>query len=58
MNSKEMVGITLLIAGSVMIFLVTSMGSGLVTNVLAGAATLALAGGALAFGTSEDGRPV
>ena len=59
MNSKELLGIGLLLAGSALIFAVTSLDTGLVANALAAAATLALAGGALAFGTGgEDGRPV
>ena len=58
MNSSETVGVGLIVLGTVMIFLVTSMAGGLLTNLLAAAATLALAAGALAFGTSEDGRPV
>lgn len=58
MNSKELLGIALLLIGSVVIFAITSMAGSLVGNVLAGIATVALAAGALMYGTAEDGRPV
>ncbi|WP_227355467.1 hypothetical protein [Haladaptatus salinisoli] len=58
MNSKELLGIVLLIVGTVLIIGVSTMTGSLVTNVLAGLSTLALAGGALMYGTAEDGRPV
>ncbi|WP_266075412.1 hypothetical protein [Haladaptatus caseinilyticus] len=58
MNTKELLGIALLLAGSVLIFAITSMAGSLVGNALAGLATVALAAGALMYGTAEDGRPV
>jgi len=59
MNSKELLGIGLLLAGSALIFAVAALDGGLLLNALGGVATLALAGGALAYGTEgEDGRPV
>jgi hypothetical protein len=58
MNTKELLGIALLIVGSVMIFGVISMIGTFVGNALAGIATVALAAGALMYGTAESGRPV
>ncbi len=58
MNTKEMLGIALLVIGCVMIFGVISMIGTFIGNALAGLATIALAAGALMYGTGEDGRPV
>ncbi|EFW91885.1 hypothetical protein ZOD2009_10420 [Haladaptatus paucihalophilus DX253] len=58
MNTKELLGIALLIVGSVLIFGVISMIGTFTGNALAGLATVALAAGALMFGTGEGGRPV
>ncbi len=58
MNSKELLGIALLVVGSVLIFGIASMAGSLVGNALAGLATIVLATGALMYGTAEDGRPV
>ncbi len=58
MNTKEMLGIALLIVGCVLIFGVISMIGTFLGNALAAVATVALAAGALLYGTAEEGRPV
>ncbi|WP_458185120.1 hypothetical protein [Haladaptatus sp. NG-WS-4] len=58
MNSKELLGIALLLIGTVLIVGVTTMPGSLMANAIAAVSTLVLAGGALMFGTAEDGRPV